>query len=351
MKEKKTMKNNPIPRPERPPSPSVITKLEIDLREKERESTRRNQLLLQLQDEVMKLSNENQTLRMKSHKLKQHNAWMKERLKYTGNIGKIKMENDVDIVLRENASLKAQVYDLKEEMYIYKQKEKHRITLKDQTIMIRNNRNYIMKEIQTKLDLLNMKKNGLVKEKKEKQARMDALNQVMGFSYQRSQQMKQFDMRKLRKVEKEMKLFLDIQSFLNLVLDSYHSLILHQEKVKRKLNDESKIKTGKINSLTRLAHIRKHGVLMGFQESLEANELSQSYNKYNEKGNVMLPTSKSATSLDMLKMELAEDSIETSPAAWKRCYKCKMYNSVKAIECAHCKSEYLELISIPPKKK
>ena len=50
-------------------------------------------------------------------------------------------------------------------------------------------------------------KNGLVKEKKEKQARMDALNQVMGFSYQRSQQMKQFDMRKLRKVEKEMKLF------------------------------------------------------------------------------------------------------------------------------------------------
>ena len=154
----------------------------------------------------------------------------------------------------------------------------------------------------------------------------------------------------IRKVKAEIDLFTDIQIFLNSVLDVYHQLVLHQEKVTIRLNEENKLKTGKINSLTRLAHIRKHGVLMGFQESLDANELSQSYNKYNEEGKVLLPTRRSMTTLDSLKMELADDSIESSPATWKRCYKCSMYNSVKAIQCAHCNSEYLELISIPPKK-
>ena len=51
---------------------------------------------------------------------------------------------------------------------------------------------------------------------------------------------------------------------------------------------------------------------MGFQQSLEANELSQTYNKYNERGNVMLKKNASATSLELLKEKLSESSVESN---------------------------------------
>lgn len=347
----KDPQSNPIPRPERPPSPSLTKLVDIGLEDDDNDLERRNRLILQLQDEAMQYAKENKNLRLENHKLKQHNAWMKERLKYTGNTGRIKLENDVDVVLRENASLKAQIYDLKGEITDYKQLEKKRVTMKDQTTLIRTRRNYVLQQIKVKTDLLQVSLAKLKQNHAAKQARAETLKNVMGLTYSRIQKEKQESSRGIRHIEKELQLFDDVQSFLNLVLDAYHNLILHQEKVRVKMNEESLLKTGRINSLTRLAHVRKHGVLMGFQQSLEANELSQTYNKYNEKGNVMLKKNASATSLELLKEKLSESSVESSPAQWKRCYKCSMYNSVKAIVCAHCKSEYLELISIPAKQE
>ena len=347
----KDPQSNPIPRPERPPSPSLTKLVDIGLEDDDNDLERRNRLILQLQDEAMQYAKENKNLRLENHKLKQHNAWMKDRLKYTGNTGRIKLENDVDVVLRENASLKAQIYDLKGEIADFKQLEKKRVTVKDQTTIIRTRRNFVLQQIKEKTDLLQMSLAKLKQNHAAKQARAETLKNVMGVTYSRIQKEKQEFSRGIRNIEKELQLFDDIQSFLNLVLDAYHNLILHQEKVRFRMTEESLLKTGKINSLTRLAHVRKHGVLMGFQQSLEANELSQTYNKYNEKGNVMLKKNASATSLELLKEKLSESSVESSPAQWKRCYKCSMYNSVKAIVCAHCKSEYLELISIPAKQE
>ena len=120
----KDPQSNPIPRPERPPSPSLTKLVDIGIEDGDNDLERRNRLILRLQDEVMQYAKENKNLRLENHKLKQHNAWMKDRLKYTGNTGRIKLENDVDVVLRENASLKAQIYDLKGEIADFKQLEK-----------------------------------------------------------------------------------------------------------------------------------------------------------------------------------------------------------------------------------
>ena len=173
-------------------------------------------------------------------------------IKVYGNTGRIKLENDVDVVLRENV-VKAQIYDLKGEITDYKQLEKKRVTMKDQTTLIRTRRNYVLQQIKVKTDLLQMSLAKLKQNHAAKQARAETLKNVMGVTYSRIQKEKQEFSRGIRNIEKELQLFDDIQSFLNLVLDAYHNLILHQEKVRVKMNEESLLKTGRINSLTRFA--------------------------------------------------------------------------------------------------
>ena len=168
----KDPQSNPIPRPERPPSPSLTKLVDIGIEDGDNDLERRNRLILRLQDEVMQYAKENKNLRLENHKLKQHNAWMKDRLKYTGNTGRIKLENDVDVVLRENASLKAQIYDLKGEIADFKQLEKKRVTVKDQTTIIRTRRNFVLQQIKEKTDLLQMSLAKLKQNHAAKQARV-----------------------------------------------------------------------------------------------------------------------------------------------------------------------------------
>ena len=77
-----------------------------------------------------------------------------------------------------------------------------------------------MQQIKEKTDLLQMSLAKLKQNHAAKQARAKTLKNVMGVTYSRIQKEKQEFSRGIRNIEKELQLFDDIQSFLNLVLDA-----------------------------------------------------------------------------------------------------------------------------------
>ena len=319
-----------------------------EIEEEREKNALRNRLLVESQAEVAQLTRQNQELRLEMHKLKERCKWQEERLQYTGNKGKRRIDTEVDIFRRQNLSLSQQLEDLKYKLEMKNKKIQQIESGEKLTSWIRNNRYPIIHSIETRKQLLQQSVNELIEKQKQQAARDAALAPVFDRKHPVVRRKPTKDEERLYSAKADLKLYSNIEEFIHSILDSYHKLVLENQKSKKEMEDDKLLRTGKINSLMRLAHVRKHGVLMGFQKTMKRSQSKKNTLNRQSLSTSSLLSSSSVSSVRNLSESSRgqKDADDMLKASWVRCKQCSMYNSIKSLCCARCQSQEMEKIHI-----
>eukprot|EP00945_MAST-04E_sp_MAST-4E-sp1_P001582 g1582.t1 len=322
--------------------------------EEQDKNAMRNRLLVESQADVARLTRENQELRIEMHKLKKRSKWQEERLRYSGNAGKRRADAEIDVYRRQNRSLSQQIEDLKHELAMEKKKLSQIESGDKLANWIRNNKYPIIHSIETRKKLLQQTMGQLVEKHKQKAAREAALGPVFNRKHPLVRRKPTRDEQSLHSIRSDLALYTNIEEFIHGILDSYHKLALENQKSKKEMEDDKLLRTGKINSLMRLAHVRKHGVLMGFQKTMKSSQSKKngSLNRHSLSTTSLVSNASAASGGGSVTSMLGKSGLgykgatDNSKAAWARCAQCSMYNSIKSLRCASCQSEEMEKIEM-----
>ena len=294
----------------------------------------RDQLLVESQEDVARLTRENQKLKVELHKLKQRAKWQDDRLKYFGDAGSRRKKSEIELYKADNQKLARKIDELHFALDVERGKREALESGENLNSWIRENRYPIVMSIESKKKLLEHSLQEIMLKEKERVAREAALGPVYDAKRRLARTKPTVHEKRVIDIQETLQFYTSIQEYISAIMRSYHALVLKQEKEMAALEKEKQQRIGKINSLTRLAHVRKHGVLLGFQEAMKESKLSQHSLSHSS----ILSTGSLTTT------SFAEDST----ARWAKCTRCSMYNSSKATACAHCQCETFKMIEIPP---